>query len=130
MHKICFTTRFFSCLYMFRAPCAHRQEVKIVGQTNRNLKSIFRYIKNNDPRSAYALHILTADMNMVSLTTLWLFSSRSTHHHSCFHMNKCTSNRSTVIMNSSTNNIWTSIILCLTSFIQILHFITHLTPNP
>ena len=33
-----------------------------VGQTIRNLKSIFRehirYIKNNDPRSAYALHIL------------------------------------------------------------------------
>jgi hypothetical protein len=33
-----------------------------VGQTGRNLKSRFRehtrYIKNNDPRSAYALHIL------------------------------------------------------------------------
>ena len=35
---------------------------KLVGQTSRNLKSRFRdhirYIKNNDPRSAYALHIL------------------------------------------------------------------------
>ena len=33
-----------------------------VGQTNRELKAKFRehtgYIKNNDPRSAYALHIL------------------------------------------------------------------------
>ena len=33
-----------------------------VGQTSRNLKSRFRehirYIKNNDPRSAYVLHIL------------------------------------------------------------------------
>jgi hypothetical protein len=33
-----------------------------IGQTNRNLKSRFhehtRYIRNNDPRSAYALHIL------------------------------------------------------------------------
>ena len=25
-----FYNRFISCLYMFRAPCAHRQEVKIV----------------------------------------------------------------------------------------------------
>jgi len=25
-----FYNRFFSCLYMFRAPCAHRQEVKIL----------------------------------------------------------------------------------------------------
>ena len=30
MHKICFTIKFISCLYMFRASCAHRQEVKIV----------------------------------------------------------------------------------------------------
>ena len=25
-----FYIKFFSCLYMFQAPCAHRQEVKIV----------------------------------------------------------------------------------------------------
>ena len=25
-----FYSKFISCLYMFRAPCAHRQEVKIV----------------------------------------------------------------------------------------------------
>jgi len=25
-----FYNKFISCLYMFRAPCAHRQEVKIV----------------------------------------------------------------------------------------------------
>jgi len=72
---------------------------------------------------------LTADMNMVTMTTLWLFSSRSTHRNLCFQTNKCTSSRSTIIMNSSPNNIWTSTILCLTSFIQILHVITHLTPN-
>jgi len=30
MHKILFYNEFISCLYMFRAPCAHRQEVKIV----------------------------------------------------------------------------------------------------
>ena len=30
MHKILFYSKFISCLYMFRAPCAHRQEVKIV----------------------------------------------------------------------------------------------------
>ena len=29
MHKICFTISFISCLYMFRAICAHHQEVKI-----------------------------------------------------------------------------------------------------
>ena len=29
MHKICFTISFISCLYVFRAPCAHHQEVKI-----------------------------------------------------------------------------------------------------
>jgi len=29
MHKICFTISFISCLYMFRALCAHHQEVKI-----------------------------------------------------------------------------------------------------
>ena len=30
MHKILFYNAFITCLYMFRAPCAHRQEVKIV----------------------------------------------------------------------------------------------------
>ena len=30
MHKILFCNKFISCLYMFRATCAHRQEVKIV----------------------------------------------------------------------------------------------------
>jgi len=30
MHKILFYDKFISCLYMFRAPCAHRQEVKII----------------------------------------------------------------------------------------------------
>jgi len=29
MHKICFTISFITCLYMFRAPCAHHQVVKI-----------------------------------------------------------------------------------------------------
>ena len=29
MHIICFTISFISCLHMFRAPCAHHQEVKI-----------------------------------------------------------------------------------------------------
>ena len=28
--KNLFYSKFISCLYMFRAPCAHRQEVKIV----------------------------------------------------------------------------------------------------
>ena len=28
--KNLFSSKFISCLYMFRAPCAHRQEVKIV----------------------------------------------------------------------------------------------------
>ena len=27
--NFCFTISFISCLYMFRAPCAHHQEVKI-----------------------------------------------------------------------------------------------------
>ena len=30
MHKILFYNKFISCLYMFRAPCAHHQEVKFV----------------------------------------------------------------------------------------------------
>ena len=30
MHKILFYNKFISCLYMFRAQCAHRHEVKIV----------------------------------------------------------------------------------------------------
>ena len=30
MHKILFYNNFISRFYMFRAPCAHRQEVKIV----------------------------------------------------------------------------------------------------
>jgi len=30
MHKILFYNKLISCLYMFRASCAHRQEVKIV----------------------------------------------------------------------------------------------------
>ena len=30
MHKILFYNKFILCLYMFRAPCAHHQVVKIV----------------------------------------------------------------------------------------------------
>jgi len=30
MHKILLYNKFISCLYTFRAPCAHRQEVKTV----------------------------------------------------------------------------------------------------
>ena len=30
MHKILFCNKFIICLYMFRALCAHHQEVKIV----------------------------------------------------------------------------------------------------
>ena len=30
MHKFLFYNKFISCLYMFQALCAHRQEVKIV----------------------------------------------------------------------------------------------------
>ena len=30
MHKVSFYNKFISCLYMFRAPCAHHQEIKIV----------------------------------------------------------------------------------------------------
>jgi len=30
MHKILFYNKFISYLYMFRAKCAHRQEIKIV----------------------------------------------------------------------------------------------------
>jgi len=30
MQKNLFYNKFISCLYMLRAPCAHRQEVKIV----------------------------------------------------------------------------------------------------
>ena len=48
----------------------------------------------------------------------------------CFHMNKCTFSRYTILLNLSPNNIRTNTIPCLTSFIQILHVITHLTPNP
>ena len=33
--KILFYNKFISCLYMFRAPCAHRQEVKIVEAWNK-----------------------------------------------------------------------------------------------
>ena len=29
-----FYNKFISCLYMFRAPCAHRQEVKFHNSTN------------------------------------------------------------------------------------------------
>jgi hypothetical protein len=50
--------------------------------------------------------------------TLWLFSSRSAHRPFCFHMNKCTSSRSTIIMNSFPNNIWNSIILCCGKFVH------------
>jgi len=30
MHKVLFYNKFISCLYMFQAPCAHYQELKIV----------------------------------------------------------------------------------------------------
>ena len=32
-----FYNKFISCLYMFRAPCAHRQEVKNSNQSSLNL---------------------------------------------------------------------------------------------
>jgi len=48
-----------SGIYEIRCNTCHKA---YVGQTSRDLKARFwehtRYIKNNDPRSAYALHIL------------------------------------------------------------------------
>jgi len=48
-----------SGIYKIRCKTSHKA---YIGQTSQNLKSRFRehirYIKNNDPRSAYALHIL------------------------------------------------------------------------
>ena len=105
-----------------------------VGQTSRNLKSRFRkhtrYIKNNDPRSAYARHILNCRHEYGNINDTMTLLKQINHKPSSFHMNRCTSSRSTIIMNSSLNNIPIKIMLCLASFIQILHVITHLTPKP
>jgi len=74
-----------------------------VGQTSRNLKSRFRehkrYIKNNDPRSAYSLHILNCrheygdtDDTMTLLkqinTPTHLLPYEQTYIHSFHHNNK------------------------------------------
>ena len=105
-----------------------------VGQTGRNLKSRFRehirYSKNNDPRSAYALHIPncrheygTIDDSMTLLkqisTPNLLFPYEQVYIQSFQHNNE-----------HIPNKIWTSIFLYLTSFIQILNAITQLKPNP
>jgi hypothetical protein len=48
---------------------------RYIDQTSRSLKTRFtehfRYIKTNNPRSAYALHILNIDMNMFPYKTEW-----------------------------------------------------------
>ena len=145
----CFTTSLFRSLYMltlcsicywnwtdrYYAKVNNKKLLRITKKIwttynfhNPKIRKITNLLKNTNIGIDYIY--LTAVMNMVTLTTLWLFSSRSTHQPFCFHMNKCTSSRSIIIMNSSPNNFWTSIILCLTPFIQILHVITHLTPNP
>jgi len=100
-----------------------------VSQTSRNLNSRFRehiqYFKNNDPGSAYALHILNCRHEYGNINdTMTLLKQIDTPTY--FHTSTCTCIHSTIIMNSSPNNIWTSVILHLNSFIQILHIITHL----
>ena len=98
-----------------------------VGQKCCNLKSRFlehiRYIKNYDSRSAYALHILNCRHEYGNIDdTITLIKQTNTP-------TLLLPYEQTYIQ-SSPNKIWMSIILCLTSFILILHVITHLTPNP
>jgi len=64
MHKILFYNRFIICLYMFRAICAHHQEVKIV------LYSIWCHHTCRWPSGAQVEVIL----NLLSLTVTTAFS--------------------------------------------------------
>ena len=80
-----------------------------VGQTNRNLNLRFRehvrYIKNNDPLSAYALHIFNCRHEYGNISDTMTLRNRLTSHPFYFHTSKCMYRFSVVTMNSFLSNI-------------------------
>ena len=68
-----FYNKFISCLYMFRAPCAHRQEVKIV------LYSFWYHHTCRWPSRARGGHL-----------QVW-WDARSTEHQKKYQYSRCTS---------------------------------------
>jgi len=116
------------CMYLNKA-------YVYVGQTSRNLKSRFRehtqYIKNSDPRSAYALHILNCrhghgniDDTMTFLkqinTATLLLPYEQMYIQSFYHNNK--------LIPEQHLNEHNPMFDLLHS--QILHVVTHSMPNP
>jgi len=65
MHKILFYNKFISCLYMFRAPCAHRQEVKIL------LYSIWYRHTCRWPSRAQVDRVLSQPVHGTAILTSW-----------------------------------------------------------
>ena len=93
-----------------------------LGQTMQNIKLKFRehtrYIKHNEPQSAYALHILNCRHEYDSTSDTCHYWNTSTNHHSYYHVNRCTYNYSIITMNK---------ILCFRSFTIV--FICHVPPD-
>jgi hypothetical protein len=100
--------------YFWAMVCECGPDLAYVGQTSRDLRSRFRehirYMKNDNARSTYALHILNCRHEYGNINdTPWHFSNRSINQISYFHMNKCTYSRYTTITNSSPNSIQTNL---------------------
>jgi len=75
MHKFLFHNKFIPCLYMFRALCAHRQEVKIV------LYSIWYHHTSRWPSRAPDGHLQVwwyqMLYNTISTSWRWAHSARN-----------------------------------------------------
>jgi hypothetical protein len=88
-----------------------------IGQKKRSWKLRYqahtRYIKNNNPQSAYAMHILNNRHEYGPIhNTMELLKNRSTKLNSSFHMNSYTFSPTTITNNWSPNNIAENAIRC------------------
>jgi len=79
MHKILFYSKFISFLFMFRAPCAHRQEVKIV------LYSLW-YHHTCTCDDTVSFQNMTINPYMLLHLLLYPFLSQSTLSSCCLHV--------------------------------------------
>ena len=84
-----------------------------VGQTSRDLRLRFRehirYIKNNDPRSAYALHILNCRQEYGNINDTTTLLKQINKPNLLLPYEKCTYSRYITITNSSPNSIQTNL---------------------
>jgi hypothetical protein len=102
-----------SGIYKITCKTCHKS---YVGQTNRNLKLRFHehlhYIKNNDPRSAYALHILNCRHVYRNINDTMTLLKQINNPSLLLHISRCIYSHFITTMNSFLNSIWMNTTLC------------------